>query len=142
MRRTAIRILKHGVPAALVLAVIGYVMAEMAGAWVSANVPVRANQEALDLPDDAPKPSHGDAVAETIRNRLPFTMAAWGFGLVVVLELFLRMWRGNPAAVPPKPPTNPNADVEHLLNQLLLQADADRAAMAAVPPPITEPPPP
>jgi len=138
MRRLLFRILRHGIPAALVLALVGYVMAEMAGVWVSTHVVDRENSELLDLSEEAPKPNHGDEIADTFRGRLPFTMAAWGFGLVVFFELMLRLWRGDSAAAPPTPPTvpvNPNAGVEQLLNQLLEKEDADRAAKAAQKPP-------
>ena len=145
MRPTAIRILKHGIPAALVLAALGYGMAEVAGLWVSAQQPVQIDRELLETADAAPPMNQGDEISSTLRTRLPFTMAAWGFGLVAVLELLRRMVKGDPATTPPRPPPpDPDAEVEKLLNQLLEQAEAAKAAREAPPDttPIIEPPPP
>jgi len=145
MRPTAIRILKHGISATLVLAGLGYGMAEVAGLWVNAQQPVQSDRELLETADAVPPINHGEEISSTLRTRLPFTMAAWGFGLVAVLELLRRMVKGDPAATPPPPPPpDPDAEVEKLLNQLLEQAEAAKAAREAPPDTtsILEPPPP
>jgi hypothetical protein len=141
-----IRILRHGLPAAVILAVVGYLMAEVAGLWVAGNDPGR--RAAIERTDLATQPTAtpGPDVATALRARLPFTMAAWGFGLVVVFELLLAFWRGGaapPAPTPPGPATDD--EVEKLLNQLLQQAEAAEAARQSAatdtPPPAPAPTP-
>lgn len=136
MRDTLIRVLKSGVPTALVLAALGWVMAEAAGLWL-AGQPVSRSQPGI--PSDSSAATGSEDVADMFRSRLPFAMAAWGFGIVTAFELTLGLWRGGkkPAARPVAVPTED--EVEKLLNDLLRQAEAAEAARAANPTPTPVP---
>jgi hypothetical protein len=116
MRPVLLRILKRGLPTAAILAVLGTVMADLAGMWVSSQ-----------------SPATGDDFAQTLRYRMPLAMAAWGFALVAIFEVALTVLRGGKRTIPARRiPAVPTEDeVEQLLNQLLQQADAAEAARAA-----------
>jgi hypothetical protein len=106
MRGLGLRILKSAILAALVLAGLGYLIAEMAGTWFEVNNPTR---------------THGpESVSATLRQRLPLTMAAWGFGLVAFYEFLRSLWM--PKAKPK--PITPEPNVEAQLQQLLREAEA------------------
>lgn len=136
MRLTLLRILKHGLPTAVLLALLGFLMAELATTWVAsqpapgglqprASVDSPANESTTSVRPD-------QEALEALRYRLPLQMAAWGFGLVVLCELVLAFWRETkpPLAGPGlRPPTD--AEVEELLNQLLQQAEEAEAARKA-----------
>jgi hypothetical protein len=137
MHPTLVRILKQGIPVAAVLALVGYVMAEAAGMWVGGQAERSSVRVTMDAPG-APDVS-GEDLSRVLRTRLPFTLALWGFGIVVVFELVLSVWRGNRAAKPVAAvPTED--EVETLLNQLLRQAESAEAARAAQPQTDTPPP--
>lgn len=138
MRVTLTRILKYGLPTAALLAVLGFLMAELAGAWVAsqpaptlqprASVESPSNESLITVRPDA------EAV-EALRYQLPLQMAAWGFGLVVLCELVLAFWRSQKPPLPGpglRPPTD--QEVEDLLNQLLQQAEEAEAARKAASP--------
>ena len=138
MRATILRILKNGIPTAVALALLGYMMGGLAGMWFESNqVPRTVNG---NLTANA-MPGSGNDITQQLRARLPFTMAAWGFALVTVFELIATVWRGpravsqsNPVAKSALNPTNDlDPEVEQLLNQLLEQADAARAAQVNLP---------
>ena len=133
------RILKQGIPVALILAAVGFLMAQAAGMFFAAQ---SGGDSSLRVTvGDAPASADGgDDLARALQRRLPFTLAAWGFGLVVVVELVLGLLRG----LKPAPASAPAAAVptedetERLLNKLLQQADvaeADRARAATDTPP-------
>ena len=94
MRQTLRRILKHGTLAALVLAVLGYVMAEVAGMYLAT---LRSDRSDVD-------PEWANAIASDLRRRMPFGMAVWGFGLVAVFEFLGWLVRGTPPPPAAKPP--------------------------------------
>ncbi len=148
MHPTLIRILKHGLPAAAVLAVVGLLMADVAGMWVASQpgnrtTTPRVRADNPGEPAEARTIDPGQEMAASLRRRLPFTMAAWGFGIVLVYELLLSLWRGGRTAPPRALPPVPSEDeVEKLLNQLLQQAEAAEAARATRPQASTETPPP
>ena len=130
MPPTLVRILKNGLPAAAFLAFVGYLMAEVAGIWFDSQVP----PPPANPSEGRFVPPTGADVSGMLRFQLPLTMGAWGFLLVAVFELVLRVWRG-PEAVKTKIPERargslppPEDDVEALLNQLLQQAEAAEAA--------------
>jgi hypothetical protein len=108
MRSTLLRILKHGGVAAGVLAVAGYLLAEVGGVWLAAHPVGR-------LPD----PGAADPVAADLRWRLPFGMAAWGFGLVAMFELLGWLIRGTP----PPPLAKPADPAEKLWADLERHVD-------------------
>jgi hypothetical protein len=115
MRPLLLRVLKRGLPAAAILAVFGYLMAELTRMWVS-------SQSAVIDPD----------VTQPLRYRMPLAMAAWGFLLVAFFEGVAALLRGGKPAMPARrvPPVPTEDEVEQLLNQLLQQADAAEAARA------------
>lgn len=135
MPPTLKRILWAGVPAAVLLAGLGFALAEAADVYLAANQPARG-VEAIDgaaPPADALPP---DPVPSTLRRTLPLTMAAWGFAVVAAYEGVRRLVKGparKPGLVPPVPaPT----DVDQLLADLMRKAEADRAVSeTATPPP-------
>jgi hypothetical protein len=115
MHPILVRILKQGIPVALILAAIGYLMAEAGGMFI-------AMQSGGESTVNA-----GEHLTRTLQRRLPFTMAAWGFGLVVVFELVLGLLRGRKSTPGPAPAVPTEDETEKLLNQLLQQADAAEA---------------
>lgn len=149
MPPTLRRILTNGLPAAVFLAVIGYLMAEVAGIWLDSQMPAARPGLDPDLAEPAPevRAATGADVTASLRFRLPAVMALWGLLLVTVFELVLRFWRGPRSTITPPPPKAPpkvmDDEVEQLLNQLLQQAEAAEAARAAKPaePPSSAPPP-
>ena len=136
MRATIFRILKNGVPTAIVLAVLGYMMGGFAGMWFDSNqIPRKVDGKLTSNVIG----NSGNDITLQLRAQLPFTMAAWGFALVTVFELIALVWRGPHAAFQPSPvaksvvsaTSDLDPEVEKLLNQLLEQADAARTVEAA-----------
>ncbi len=138
MRATILRILKNGIPTAIALALLGYMMGGLAGMWFESNQTPRTVNGTHASNEMA---GAGNDITQQLRARLPFTMAAWGFALVTVFELIALVWRGPHAVSQSSPiakstlnPTNDlDPEVEQLLNQLLEQADAARAAQVNLP---------
>ncbi|MDY3563524.1 hypothetical protein R5W23_005136 [Gemmata sp. JC673] len=113
------RVLLHGGLTALILAVMGALLAELATLWLSGHATRSAD------------PVAEQQVGAALRTRLPLMLAAWGFAFVLVGELIIWRIRGSrPAA--PEPP-NPQDDAEKLLNELLAQAESRMAAEAGEP---------
>jgi hypothetical protein len=77
-------ILVHGLLTAGVLAVVGYMFAQIAGMWVTSQTPVRSGGENV---------AAGSAISTALESRLPFTMAAMGFVLVAMGEGLRSLWR-------------------------------------------------
>jgi hypothetical protein len=119
MPTTAKRILRHGLLAALLGAVLGFLFAQVAGVWFDAKAGER------------PAPAGGAEVTEALEWRVPFTMAGWAFGLTTLFELFGSLWRtpSNRAVVE----TTPQPDAETLLLELLDQAEAAERQRSAQP---------
>jgi len=116
MRGLGRRLLKSAVPAAVILALFGYLLSESAVAWSDANVDKR--------------PGESNNLGESLRGRVPVMMAAWGFGLLVVYEVMRTLWL--PAAEP-KPAAAAGATVEDQIQQLL--RDVAARDLAQTPPP-------
>ena len=131
MRDTLLRILKNGVPTAVILAGLGWLMAEAAGMWVAGQAVTRSDPV-----------GGGEDVADMFRSRLPLSMAAWGFGIVAAFEVTLGLWRGGKKPADPPAAVPPEDEVEKLLNDLLRQAEAAEAARVANPAPAPVPVPP
>lgn len=106
MRGLGWRILKSAGPAAVVLTIVGYLIAEMASSWSAANAPVNSTDAA--------------SLKGMLRGRVPFVMAAWGFGLVALYEVLRWVWM--PRAKPK--PVEAGPSVEDQLQQLLREAEA------------------
>jgi hypothetical protein len=103
MRASLIRSAKTVLPTVTVAAVGGYLFAQGAGVYAATDR------------------DSGQELAATLSCRLPFTLAAWSGGMVLVYELFRSLWGGKPKLADPKPPA---VDSEQLLLQLLEQAEA------------------
>ncbi|MBN9119375.1 MAG: hypothetical protein J0I06_09475 [Planctomycetes bacterium] len=111
------RILVQGGLTAGVLALVGVLFAEMAGIWIAGQ---------------AGKPGSADLnppLSDSLRYRVPLTLAGGGFLFVAVGELVALGVRGrkksNAGPVEPQPD-----DAEKLLNELLAQAESKMALEA------------
>jgi len=112
MRAVLRRIAIHGGITAMVLGLIGLMMAEMASAWLVSSLPTRAGQNPPDT--------------SSIRHRMPLFMAVVGFTFVACGELLLHRVRKNRNSSPP--PAQLQVDeTERLLQELLAKEDAKRA---------------
>jgi hypothetical protein len=129
MHPILVRVLKSGIPVAVILAVFGYLMAEAAGMWLGGQGDSAVRVTVGPTADGSPD-AGGEDVTRALRRRLPFTLAAWGFALAAMFELVAGLVRRNRAPAAPKP-VPPEAEAEKLLNQLLQQADAAEAARKA-----------
>jgi hypothetical protein len=105
------RIAIHGALTAIILAILGFMFVELAGMWLQSNAPVRGGDGEMFV-DDKP-------VVETMRARVPFLMALWGFVFVVIGEIVMHIRRGEPKPVPVV-----QDEGEKLLEELLQQAEA------------------
>ena len=108
MREISLRVLKSVVATVLLLAACGYGFAVAARAYVATDR------------------DSGEGIEQALAWRLPFTLAAWGGGMVLVYELFRTLWGPKPssAGTATGGATSPVLDAEQLLQQLLDQADA------------------
>lgn len=116
MSPLAKRILIQGTLTAVVLALIGLALAELATMWATGS---------------AGRPNSSDlnpAPPDSLRYRVPLTLAAAGFVFVAVGEWLAARVRARKAAANPAP-AQPD-DAEKLLNELLAQAEAKSAAEA------------
>ena len=108
------RILLNGGVCAGLLALIGVVFMELSGVLALGGT---ARPGSADLNPQLP---------DSLRYRVPLTMAGAGFLFVAACELVMWRLRGNkPPAVKP---AEPQPDAEKLLNELLAQAEAKMAA--------------
>ena len=90
------RILIHSLLAALPLAVVGYILAQLAGLWTSSHSSPRVGptiDAALATASD------GDVITAALEWRLPLAMALGGIIFVAVGECLLALWR--PTQAPP-----------------------------------------
>lgn len=122
MKNVAVRILKQGLPVAVVLGLLGWAFAEAAGMVLAGQALVRP--AGVDA-DGVPAAASND-VAGMLRGRLPFTMAAWGFAIVAGMEVLLSLWRGQKPPVE-NPAKQTQAETDRLLNELLAKAEAEQA---------------
>ncbi len=113
MHPVAKRIIVHGGLTAGVLALIGFMFAEMAGIWTAGST---GKPNSADL---------NPSVTDSLRYRIPLTLAGAGFLFVAVGELIGARLRKNKLAAQPAQP-QPD-DTEKLLNELLAQAEAKMA---------------
>jgi hypothetical protein len=91
------RMLIHAAMAAFVLAVIGMMMAELAGLWLTGQTVERKAASASTPPASTSPPD----VAVLLRWRLPVAMALAGFLLVMAGESLSSAWK-KPATPPPE----------------------------------------
>jgi len=98
------RIMLNGLPAAAILAVIGYGYAELAGVFLLANPTGRTFDGNIPAPAE-------DPVAADLKYRIPAMMALWGFAFIAAGEGVMAIWRRRPLALPAKSAQDkPNAD--------------------------------
>lgn len=118
MREVLRRIAIHGGLCALILAIIGFMLAELASIWLAGSPGFRTTTGAPVENVD----SSGE-VAATLRTRMPLLLSVWGFAFVAVGELFLFLLRSRrkPVVVPAKPD-----EAEKLLEEILSQVESQR----------------
>lgn len=114
MNRVFKRIAVNGFITAVVLGVIGFMYAELAGLWLTGAA------------TRTPQASDAD-LQGTIRSRVPVVMAVWGFVFIAVAEMGLYLWRGGSKAADAARPAPPPDEAEALLEELLKQAEAKAA---------------
>ncbi len=116
------RILVNGFLTAAVLAVVGYMFAELAGLWLSTSTPSRESLEPAVA-------AANDPLSETLQYRVPVTMALWGLVFVAVGETILHLWRSRRK---PQPLPEPKLDTATiLLEEILAKVEAERATPAS-----------
>ena len=120
LRRIAI----NGGMVAVVLGIVGMMLAELASMWIIATHPGRPGS-AEAKPD-----------LSIVRTRLPLLMAASGFGMVAVGELVLHLLRRIRNPIPENKPSQPDP-TEKLLEELLTQAEAKSASSGAAAAPVS-----
>jgi hypothetical protein len=116
MRPVVKRILVQGGLTAGILAAVGLALAEMASIWAAGNA---GKPGSADL--NPPPP-------ESLRYRIPLTLAVGGFVFVAVGEWIASRVRARKEAAKAAEPRPDEA--EKLLNELLAQAEAKMAAEA------------
>jgi hypothetical protein len=120
MRLVLKRIVVNGLITALVLALLGFIYAELASIWLASSTPTRAGPV-----ENAAAASDTEPVRDALRYRVPLLMAVCGFAFIAVCELLLYWWRGAPQPAAKKPASEPQPDAaELLLEQLMAEADA------------------
>lgn len=133
MRAFVIRLLWNGLPVAVLLAGVGYGLSQMA--------------EMMSGKADRPRPDGVPELADHLQWRLPAGLAAWGFGLVLVFELLLSVWRqpvptaDGKADAARRSVVAIEADAEQLLLKLLGEAEAAERARTMPSPADPTPPP-
>jgi hypothetical protein len=119
------RILANGLLTAGVLAIIGFGYAELAGVYLMTRTPSRGT---FDGPVPAARAE--DPVASQLRYRVPAMMALWGFVFIAAGEGVLHFWRRHRAAVVALSTERKPDPAELLLEQIMAQVEAAKAAPA------------
>jgi hypothetical protein len=109
---------------ALLLGIVGVVLAEMAA--TSLTTPVSARPGTAQMTAESVR--MGESTDE-IRARIPLAMAIWGFVIMTVYEVLRHLLRRRKTAAPP-PPSQPD-ESEKLLEELLAQAESKSAALSS-----------
>jgi len=113
------RILVNGLLAASMLGLIGFLYAEMAGLWLAAKAPTRQLSET-----PVAATPRVDPLAESLKYRVPATMALLGFLFVAGSEGLLHLCRRR-RPIPVK--TEPNTgSSQELFHYLLTKAETER----------------
>lgn len=119
MRELYRRIAIHGAMTAIVLAIIGFMLAELASMWLAGSPGVRMTNGEPIAATDA-----DGAIADTLRSRLPLFLAAWGFAFVAVGEIVLHWWRRGRRKTTPQV-AKPD-EAERLLEEILSQVESQK----------------
>ena len=119
MRDVLRRIAIHGGLTALFLGMLGFMFAELASIWLSGSPGVR-----MGTGEPIASTDTEGAVSSSLRSRVPFLMAVWGFVFIAIAELVVHWWRARrePPAAPPQPD-----EAEKLLEELLSQVESKAA---------------
>ena len=126
MRPLLRRIAVNSLLTAAILAGMGLAYAELAAIWLAGTPVARA-----ETVQNSTAASDVEALRDSLRIRVPLTLAACGFAFIAVAELVLFWWRGNPPLIVKKPTAEAQIDpAEKLLEELLAQADSKMAANA------------
>lgn len=120
MRDVLRRIAIHGGLTALFLGMLGFMFAELASIWLSGSPGVRVGTGEPIASTDTE-----GAVSSSLRSRVPFLMAVWGFLFIAAAELVVHGCRGR--RKPPAPPPQPD-EAEKLLEELLSQVESKAAS--------------
>ena len=131
MRDVFRRIAIHGGLTALVLGIVGFMLAELATIWLAGSPGVRTT---TGEPVAGTDPN--DMVGATLRSRVPLVLAAWGFVFVAVGELLLH-WRRSRRKLLAAKPAEPDP-AEKLLEELLSLVEAQRSAVRSQKVEVTE----
>ena len=137
MRTTLIRIAKHGGLVAAGLWIFGILFGQLAGLWVDSQAPVRNGPILSGEHVEPNAQSEGELFAESVRWRVPFAMAGWGFLLVAGFELLIGIWRRPEVPLTPVDPNQANAE-EELMQQLLREAEFKATNLSNTPAPVGE----
>jgi hypothetical protein len=130
MRTTLLRILKHGVPVAVGLYVVGYLFAQTASMWVGGPPPrVGPVMQTGGEPTAAP-------VVEGMTWRVPLAMAGWGLLLVAGYELLAGMWRRPSESITDQTSVTTTEPSEAAVQEFLREAEAKATNLANTPAPI------
>jgi hypothetical protein len=117
LRRIAI----HGGLTAVVLGVVGLMLAELASIWLAASPGTRAATG-----DAVERPEENAEITATLRERVPLVMAVAGFAFVAIGELLLHFWRSRKPVPPQTPATPPPDPAEKLLEEILAKVESQR----------------
>lgn len=137
MRTTLLRIAKHGGLVAAGLWIFGVLFGQLAGLWVDSQAPARNGPILTGEPVEPNAKSEGELFAESVRWRVPFAMAGWGFLLVAGFELLASLWRRPEVPLIPVDPDQANAE-EELMQQLLREAEFKATNLSNTPAPVGE----
>jgi hypothetical protein len=124
MREYFLRILKTGLPTMLLLGALGVLLSEYAGNMIQTQQ--RDRQVKLGTTEDGRASTNsGEELASQLRVRLSLTMAAWGLGLVMVMELLRAMWVPPASSPADSEPAAEPRTVDELLNELAIRVEAE-----------------
>jgi hypothetical protein len=130
MKQVLRRIAIHGAFTAILLGVIGFMLAELASIWLAAPPDPRSVPGATVEATDTFNPN--GKLASDLRKRVPLMMAIWGFAFVAIAELVLHAWRSRKPVTQPAV-TAPQPDpAEKLLEEILAKVEAERKAQEPV----------
>jgi hypothetical protein len=125
MRSLFRRIAVNGLLTAAILAAMGYLYAELATIWLIGSTPA-ATESA-----QAAREREHEVLRDSLRIRVPLTMAICGLAFIALAEFGLYLWRGHPVVIEKKPAERSIDPAEKLLEELLAQADAAMASKNA-----------
>ena len=124
MKQVLRRIAIHGAFTAVLLAVIGFMLAYMASILLASSPGPRAVPGAATEATDSL--NSNNTIASDLRKRVPLTMAIMGFAFVAIAELALHFWKSRKPATQPVPAAPQSDPAEKLLEEILTKVEAER----------------